>query len=392
MRFLPFVLTILLPTFASAISITPSSAQPASAQPYLLCKSYSHPFNEDCMVVNAAGKRLTPALFNTPDPQPYDGVLRTVIRKPDDHSGEWFHGYINIRGQVIMPAVFNYKHKLSRFSDGLASVCAPERGCGYLAPDGSWAIPMRGDWTDAHEFHHGLALVRGPGFMTDSGPMSSVGPMHIKQPWSVIDKSGRIVMGYDPADQKTSISSAEELMRHRKFDLFTLPKINIEGDFIDGYAAFSPGIPAGIAHNMGYGLVDTKGRIVVQPSTKHYREAALRETYFPTQSRKPSAALNKKFCIRGDFYDGLALAHQSCWTNRHGHFVSDEQGFINRQGQWVIKPFKFLNLVVPFRDGHAIIEIHEPELLTTPKVLIDRSGRIVANYRKLLDASEALTK
>jgi WG containing repeat len=335
------------------------------------------------MVVDATGKRLTPEIFNTPDAQPYDGMIRTVQRIPDKHEGDWFYGFINIRGQVIVPAVYTYKHKLSRFNDGLASVCDPKRGCGYLAPDGSWAIPMRSDWTDAHDFHHGLALVRGPGFVTDSFPMSSVGPIHIKQPWSVIDKSGRIVMGYDPADQKTSIPSAEELLRHRRFDLFKLPKINIESDFIDGYAVFSPGIPAAMAHNMGYGMVDTKGRIVVQPSTKHYRETELREAYFPVQKSEPSAALRKKFYVVDNFHEGLARAIKSHRVDRYGSNRFSGTGFIDRQGRWVIAPRQDFELEIPFRDGNAVVRIYEPAFGYT-SALMNRTGRIVANYRLLL--------
>jgi hypothetical protein len=340
------------------------------------------------MVVDAAGKRLTPELFNTLDAQPYDGMLRTVQRIPDKHEGDWFYGFINIHGQVIVPPKFTYKHKISSFREGLASVCDRERGCGYLAPDGSWALPMHKEWTEAHDFHHGLALVRGPGYMTDSFPMSSVGPQHIKQPWSVIDKSGRIVMGYDPATEKTPLPSEEELTVQRRFGLFTQPDINIQGDFIDGRAMFSQKVSTNRGHNIGNGMVDTTGRIVVPPSTKYYREDELRAAYFPQKNREPSAVLRKKFYVVNDFYEGFALAIKSHWVDRYGSNRFSGSGFVDRQGRWVIAPIQgFSNLEIPFRDGHAVVRIYEPEF-GYANVLMDRTGRIVANYRKLLHPSE----
>jgi hypothetical protein len=386
-------------TANTAFKASTKSQASVSAQAYMLCKSYSQNRNEDCMVVDHTGKRLTPELFNSPDEQPYDGIIRTIKRVPDEHKGDWYFGYINIHGKAIAPANwaerddknastspyplgFFSKRQLNRFSDGLAKIC--DSSCGYLAPDGSWAIAARSDWTEARDFHHGLALVRGPGYVSDPGPISSIGPQHIKQPWSVIDKSGRIVMGYDPSLEKNHNLSKEQRKLGFGYGLYTLPMIDIISDFIDGRAVFRPGIPSHLAHNMGPGMVDTAGRIVVQPSAKLDGESRLRETYFPQENRKPGAALDKKFCIREDFYEGLAYAFKSCWTDKHGSHTSAETGFINRQGEWVIKPQKYLTLQTPFRDGHAIVKIYEPDLMSDTHALMDRRGRIVASYRLLL--------
>jgi N-acetylmuramoyl-L-alanine amidase len=404
----PTAVPTVLPTVAPTIV-------PNTVQAFLLCKSQS--FNSDysdnndnrgCMLVDTAGKRLTPELFDTPDGQPQNGMIRTkkIVYNESGSDWRWVYGYMSIFGKPMLPTddtgavkspsprKLASTHELSAFSDGLALVCDSRLGCGYLAPDGTWAIPPNPNWAsdyNAHDFHHGLALVRGPGFVTDPGPMSGIGPMRIRPPWSVIDKTGRIVMGYDPATEKNLInpSKAERVIGQRY--CCTRPDVDIQSDFIDGVAAFTPGIPYGIAHNMGMGLVDTKGKIVVQPNTKDHHEQVLRDKYFPKEDRKPSAALNKKFCLQSDFYEGLALAYKSCRGRNNGQW-SGISGFINRQGQWVIKPFDFQSVQVPFRDGHAVIEIYEPELMTSPNVLIDRTGRNVANYRKLLKPTDIVEK
>ncbi len=382
-----------------------SQTAPAVGSPvYMLCeRRFQHDLNEACMLVNAAGNRLTPQLFNTPDTQPHDGMLRTVKRVPDVHGGEWQYGFINTQGQEILPAAvrkkdglnaltsanparFNNQHELNKFSEGLALVCDRQHGCGYVGTDGGWVIAARTDWTQAHDFHHGLALVRGPGYTTDSAPMSSVGPQHIQQTWSVIDKTGRIVMGYDLASEKNTMPSQEELLRQRRYNLFTLPEINIQSDFKDGYAMFSRVVTTKTGHDTAYGMVDTQGRIVVPATTQYSREGELRKKYAPAPKSNPATAMNEERWMRvGESYQYLAKVSRFTWTKKQAEVLINGRVFIDVQARVKAEAKhaqQKLKLVTPFEVGHAVVEIYDPQFDYT-EALMDTTGRIVAIYKKL---------
>jgi WG containing repeat len=365
-------------------SLATQTAAAAASAPsvHLLCQSHGGHLNEDCLLVNSKGVRLTSELFNTHEDMPTDGMLRTFANVAKASGGyDWRYGFINTQGQVVVPPIYK---EANAFSSGLALVTTDE-GRAYIDTQGRIALRVAAQWYDAHDFHHGLALVRGEGYMTGTHPMSSVGPRRVAPPWSVIDKTGRIVMGYEPTKDispATTYTKLEWYSRHG----FTTPNIDINSDFIDGKAAFRRNLPSGDKLSDAFGLIDTQGRVVVEPSKKYWREDILRKTY-PSlvKSHKPSKTLAKKFYRIEDFHEGLAWTSQ-CKTDAQGSHTCQTVGFVNTLGQWVFKVDSGAYIVRPFHRGHAVLLIANeyPTNYGQTEALVDRTGRVVANYAELV--------
>lgn len=268
------------------------------------------------------------------------------------------------------------------FSDGLVLVPTAQ-GWTYIDTQGRVALQLGAQWTDAHDLHHGLALLRGKGYITGTHPMSSVGPRRVAPPWSVIDKTGRIVMGYESA-KDTSPAAGYTALDWYGSHSFTAPAIDIRSDFKDGKAVFRRVLPTRDKLSDALGLIDTQGRVVLEPSSKHWHEDSFRKTYpSPAKSHKPSKALTKKFYHMDDFYEGLAWASQ-CKTDQQGSHHCQTVGFVNTQGRWVFKVDAQTHMVRPFHQGHAILMVNEYQTgHGQTEVLVDRTGRVVANYRML---------
>ena len=412
----PAVQTAVQPAVQPAVQLTTA----AETQSYMLCKSrHASHYNEECILVNASGARiitqLTTQLFNSNDWQAHNGILRTAIRVPDTHAGEWIYGYINAQGiQLDLDGLYNNslaKEKLAKlpnrpglpeqatsqkfprmrdlaqFSDGLASVCHNAYGCGYINPQGSWALAPRADWAQANDFHHGLALVRGPSFITNPGPISSIGPMHIKPPWSVINKAGQIVMGYDPAAAKAYQNVPFGI--HGLVKQFALPKINIQSDFTDGVAMFSALVGAQGSSTLGYGLVDTQGHIVLPANKKYSREDALRAAYASLLPISKKAAVDKRKWFRtGDTFQLVAKIAPFRWSPKKEYYANGVE-IIDHPARWRAEAAyesKKLNIVTPFQNGFAVVELNSPNHGKT-EALMNQAGQIIVTYAQLVKAA-----
>jgi hypothetical protein len=347
---------------------------------HMLCQSRGGHLHEGCMLVDSQGMRLSRELFNTHDDAPTSVMLRTFANVAKASGGyDWRYGFINAQGQVVAQPIYK---EASAFSDGLALVTTSQ-GRAYIDTQGRVALSVAAQWFDAHDFHHGLALVRGKGYMTGTHPMSSVGPRRAAPPWSVIDKKGRIVMGYDSA-KDTSPAVGYTALDWYSGHSFTTPAIDIRSDFIDGKAVFRRVLPTNDKLSDALGLIDPQGRVVLEPSDKHWHQDSLRKAY-PSlaKSHKPSAALAKKFYAIYDFYEGLAWAIQGK-PNEQGGLKNETRGFVDTQGQWVFKVDEQTHSVRPFRQGHAVLLINEYRSgYGQTEVLVDHTGRVVANYRLL---------
>jgi WG containing repeat len=313
---LKFFMRYILVVCALMTSLATQNVAAASSAPsvHMLCQSRGGHFHVDCLLVNSQGVRLTRELFNTHEDMPTDGMLRTLTNVAKASGGyDWRYGFINTQGQVVVPPIYK---KANAFSSGLALVTT-DQGRAYIDTSGRVALVVAAQWYDALDFHHGLALVRGEGYMTGTHPMSSVGPRRVAPPWSVIDKTGRVVL---------------------------------------------------------------------EPSKKHWREDSLRKLYPPEKlGQKPSAALAKKFYRIEDFHEGLAWASQ-CKTDTQGSHTCQSVGFVNTQGQWVFKVDSGAYIERPFHQGHAVLLVGNayPTNYGQTEVLVDRTGRVVANYAELV--------
>ena len=367
------------PTVAPAVG-PPAAATHSAPSVHLLCESYGGHLNKGCMLVNSQGTRLSRALFDTHDPELTDGMLRTFANVAKASGGyDWRYGFINSQGQVVVPPMYK---DANPFSSGLALVTT-DQGRAYLDTQGRVALRVDAQWYDAHDFHHGLALVRGKGYTTGNHPMSSVGPRRAAPPWSVIDKTGRIVMGYDPT-KETSPAAAYTQLEWYSSRGFTAPDIDIRSDFVDGKAVFRRTLPRGDNLSDALGLIDTQGQVVIGPSKNHHHEDSLRKLYpLANASQKPNAALRKRLHAVDDFHEGLAWAIDAR-KDKQGQMQYKALGFVNPQGQWAFKVDEQTQPARPFHQGHAIVMINEYKINHgQTHVLVDRTGRVVANYRLL---------
>jgi WG containing repeat len=338
---------------------------------HLLCKSHGGHINEGCILVNSQGVRLSRELFDTHQDTITDGMMRTFANIGTASGGyDWRYGFINIQGKVVVPPIYK---EASKFSSGLAWVMTAH-GAAYIDTQGRVALQLSPQWVDAHDFHHGLALVRGKGYMIGTHPMSSIGPMRVAPPWSVIDKTGRIVMGYDPRKDTSPATGG-----------YIAPAIDILSDFIDGKAVFRRSLSSGDRFSNELGLIDTQGRVVQEPSKKHWHESSLRELdSFTSASQKPSASLSKRFYVVDDFHEGLAWAIDAS-KDKKGEMHYKTQGFVDQRGRWIFKVDEQTLPVRPFHQGHAIVLINEYKINQgQTEALIDSTGRVVANYRLLV--------
>jgi WG containing repeat len=308
----------------SSLAMKALAASSSTPSVHLLCQSHGGHRNEDCLLVNSQGVRLTRELFNTDEDAPTDGMIRTFANVAKASGGyDWHYGFINTQGQVVVEPIYK---KANAFSSGLALVTT-DQGRAYIDTQGRTALKLAEQWVTAHDFHHGLALVSGKGYMTGTHPMSSIGPRRIAPPWSVIDKTGRIVMGYEPSKDTSPATAYTKLEWHSQHT-FTAPSIDIRSDFVDGKAVFRRILPGGDKLSDALGLIDTQGQVVLEPSKKHWHEDSLRKAYpSPAKSIQPSKALAKKFYRVEDFYEGLAWANR-CKTDKQGSFTCQTAGFV----------------------------------------------------------------
>jgi WG containing repeat len=366
----------------SSLAMKALAASSSTPSVHLLCQSHGGDVNEDCLLVNSQGVHLTRELFNTHEDAPTDGMIRMFANIAKASGGyDWRYGFINTQGQMVVEPIYK---KANAFSSGLALVTT-DQGHAYIDTQGRIALEVATQWYDAHDFHHGLALVRGKGYMTGTHPMSSVGPMRSAPPWSVIDKTGRIVMGYEPTKDTSPATTYTKLEWYSQHT-FTAPDIDIRSDFVDGKAVFRRVLPGADKLSDALGLIDAQGRVVLEPSKKHRREDSLRKAYpNPTKSHAPSKTLQKKFYRIEDFHEVLAWASQ-CKTDKQASLTCQAVGFVNTQGQWVFKAQTGAHIVRPFHQGHAVLMVGSQYQSSygQTEVLVDRTGRVVANHAQLV--------
>ncbi len=115
--------------------------------------------------------------------------LSVLTVSPPGSDGPPMHGFINMRGDLVIRARFA---QASAFSEGLAAVRAAGAGargqdglCGYIDPNGRYAIEPR--FNEAHQFRFGMAIVHVGGTLrvTEESPSFWEGGE-----WWLIDRRG----------------------------------------------------------------------------------------------------------------------------------------------------------------------------------------------------------
>jgi hypothetical protein len=163
------------------------------------------------------------------------------------------NGFINKRGEMIIPPAFDRACHVSEFSDGLAPVYTTvnDGPAGYIDPTGKMVIPAK--YTFVGKFSEGLAMVRPLG-------STAYGYINKKGEW-VIEPQFDMSLGFHEgvatvkernADGSVSFGiidkTGKKIAQHMNY--------NFVGIFREGLAAFE-------TKDLTWGYIDRSGREVI---------------------------------------------------------------------------------------------------------------------------------
>ncbi len=267
-------------------------------------------------------------------------------------------GFLDIRGNTLLPARFSNKRAAPCFSDGLAAVCENDL-YGYIDVSGAWRIEPR--WQTAWDFHEGKAIVES----TDG--------------YFIISKDGTVLVQLSAYDIKHEPCWPRNwrFIRCLQFDENRRLRICFYNDrneltfppLYDEMTQFHRGV-AGFCVNQddlfdgcGFGLVTIEGRIVKSPqfpSLNDFDEETSLALAWKTRKLHGYInidgewAIEPKFKSAGSFRCGLA-----CVT------VAKREGYIDRTGNLTIEP-KYLKAYA-FENGFALVEEAEGQSIINTK-------------------------
>ena len=259
--------------------------------------------------------------------------LAVAGKRVPNTNGRW--GFIDETGKYVIEAKFIM---VKRFSEGLAAVVFKENEnayskVGYIDQTGHIVIPPQfsGEGgVSERGFSEGLAAVKVYKDRVDK--------------WGYIDKSGKVVI-------EPQFAAAGPFSEGRAMVGIAEPSwsINYKWGFIDtegrwvtkpqyeSASEFSEGL-ASVLMNDRVGFIDLQGRIAIQPQ------------FAPDGSG--GCVLNGRVGA-SRFSEGLAAVQpkRGVWGK--------EWGFIDRHGDWVIKPA--FACAAPFSEGLAVVGVRDEQ-------------------------------
>ncbi len=332
-----------------ALTFIPSAAHDATPQKLI-------PFEQDEKwgFVNSKGEIVIKPQFDKVEPFSEGLALVKANLK---------NGFIDASGKVVIE--LQYYNAFS-FSEGLAAVTIKAPGTwGYIDHKGNAVIPARFAW--AGSFTDGIAevlLAPDPGVpnIDKSGYIDKTGNIIIdaKYGWAQQFADGLALI----ADDKPS---SMEFLNRKAF-------IDIHGqrvtEFFDDAESFSEGLAA-IRVNGLWGFIDKTGAVVIPPSY-NLVSGPFSEGYAPVECVDRNIAFIDKrgrqltdcsFKQASEFSEGLAAVQTT----------EGKWGFIDTRGQLAVKPaFAF---AYPFFNGLAQVRIMKGD--TTYVGYINRKGEYV---------------
>jgi hypothetical protein len=301
-------------------------------QAYVLCEAGFD--RRNCLVVSRSGKLLSQELFAAGSGDSYprfkDGML--AFNRESEPS---LHGYVNDQGRIAVAPKYRVAEA---FSETRAKVCldirkdtsateqaaAPahsmdeqtSQACGYIDPKGREVIPPRLESQHATRFQDGLALVRGEDWIDFLGP--NIGYRRTEKPWTVIDISGKRLLGPDQQLLNLQKRSPWEQRVDPEVLSNTSDAEQVIGEFRSGVAPFSVG------QSNRWGLMDVKGKIIAPAiysgraqtlngaMTMAQRDLPGQEGIAEVQRQTQAGLLNAKgrFVAFADLFKGSALDGQ----------------------------------------------------------------------------------
>ncbi len=323
-------------------------------------------------------------------------------------------GFINTEGKVVVEPKYKYGFDTPFYINGLALVYNPEKErWGYLDKEGNVAI----DFTlhSGTPFYDTLAANYIPGLTSVPGSYAH---------WRIINKKGEIVVNEFPNHHSNTTYVVEGFAQFTKNFKYGFVdkygKIRIPNqyedirDFSNGFASVKLNNKWGVIDTAGnvkvdfqfsnepmpvncgrtfvmgsnfkYALIDTSGKIIVDPEYKQVfpfsdgytvvskMDDKYKETWYiidvngkVIKEFKQTGKDKDKIAFYSGFVDGLAIAQQGYGANR---------GFIDTKGKVVI-PFDFSMKLGSFNSGLAYAEKFEKKTNKKTAGFIDKKGKFV---------------
>ena len=338
-RFIIFVITI-------GISLFPCIAQKQNSEKLI-------PFeqNKKWGFINNKGDVIIQPQFDKAEPFS-DGLALVEVDTMD--------GFIDTKGAYVIKPQYYIAFS---FSEGLAAVCkSAESNFGYIDTSGNLVIDHNYFWADS--FSEGSAAVR----MPDNGKMG------------YIDKSGNIIIAgkYDRAYLfSDGLGRIEEDGQNSPPNSRRVGFIDKQGtqviDFFDGAEDFSEGLAA-VRVNWKWGFIDMTGDIVIPPVyglvdsfSEGYTSVECENDKYAFIDKTGAQITNCSFDDTSSFNEGLA-----------GVLLGGKWGYINSKGEFAIKPqYSYGH---DFLNGIARVRIIKNDWFY--EGYIDRQGKYVIKPTK----------
>lgn len=293
--------------------------------------------------INTQGKIIIKPTFDYPEDF-HDGMARVYFKTGNEPEG--LYGYIDRKGTVVIPPRFK---EAQDFSEGLAVVCIENKKCGYIDKTGRFAIePM---FEGAGTFSDGLAMVR---VSSKFGYINTTGKLIIQpvfahvwefseglaavtfdgKKWGFIDKSGKLIIEakIDRSCGKVlkfsdglvcgEVSGSKGFMNPKGELLIDVSVFDAVWDFQEGLAGV---VMYGKGNEIAF--IDGRGVPIFKDVIMYIDKTG--KPAFKVQAEVAGGWL-------GPFTKDSVAKVCSGWA---GDFESYSGcGFINRQGEFTIKP------------------------------------------------------
>lgn len=321
--------------------------------------------------IDTSGKMVIPAKFTNA------GLFKEGLAPVENASlgGPISWGYINTKGSYVIKPQF---YKAEPFSDGMGKVTKYINGdywFGYV--DNKGKLVIKPQFKDARNFYEGVAWVRSA--ETDR--------------WGLIDKTGTFIT---KANLENAVDFFEGLasvkIKNGYGFVDTKGKLVIQPQYTFAYK-FSEGmayVNVGDREYGKYGYIDKNGKMVIKP--EYYAAGDFSEGLAPVKLRNsdkgPWAYIDKKGQIAikpfeigyaGSFSTyGLAPINTISMTNEGSY------GFIDRTGKVIIKPQYYS--VGEFLDG-GVCQVH---IDGRHMAYIDKTGKTIWKSDEIASPEEML--
>lgn len=306
---------------------------------------------------------------------PADSPIDSLALFPIEVNSRW--GYMDRSGKTVIEPRFDWADD---FSEGLAAVKVGELW-GFIDTNGKLVIEAR--YSSVYQFSEGLARVQIGGYGKPWGFIDHTGVMVIEPRLADTIGGGELENSFHDGLARIEVNSLHGFI-DKKGNTSIAPRFRYAYPFSEGLAAASEGL------DKKWGYIDKYGNWAIPP--KFDQASVFFDGLAPVElngacgyvDRTGALKISPRFKMNrdddcavswGSFEDGL-----SRWKDR------DKYGYINKAGEFVIKPQ--FHLTFNFSEGLAFVEINGKY------GFVDTSGRmaIAPQFYSAKDFNNGLAK